>query len=937
MNFDYKLHNKINLYVEGRISKDDAERQKKTAKKVLKNLTKYPGQIIADEVGMGKTFVALAVASSIAIADDRPVVIMIPANLKRKWPRDYKRYLEFCVPEEMRERLKFGVAENGVQFLKYLDDPPERRKSIVFMTHGSLTRTLSDGWVKLAIIQRALRGRHNTKMIRKILHRFLGDLLFMRWVATKHADIWEKLLNTHPSKWLKLLLKHSIDPENDNNTETDDDPVPESVIKALEKMGSKDLQEIYNALEQIPRRKTKHFNTHLKKAREIISKKVKNVWYSSMQNIDYKLPLLILDEAHHLKNSHTRLASLFHSNEALEDSTSYSKDGQLANVFERMLFLTATPFQLGHNELCSVLDRFKGITWQESTMPNGGLKSYQKLLDDLRKNLDSAQFSAVSFDATWGKLKYADLIVDGIEYNQKNNDEWWLAMMRSVNLSNTQLQARNRFNECLIKMNNAEKLLKKMVIRHLKSKVFPDTDIDRRSRFIGNTIANDTLNTENNNEGLQVKGESLLPFLLAARMAVKSGDQRSFFAEGLSSSYEAFMKTIDLDKVKDNVDTDDDIESESHEILKDERDSWYLDNISKQFSKKRNTDHPKISATVNKAINLWNSGEKVLIFCHYIQTGRALRQYISDAIKSQIIKEGVKKMKCPPSDVLDKLNDIGKRFFNEESSFMMAFSEKMFQLLKEVDNFSEEDKQKLISVIQRFLRTPSFLVRFFPIQDKIWKAGAVTEAFNKTDSSELSLEDLIKNFIQFIDKNCNSHERQEYLNSLKSIDTGDITAKHIDESEDVNFSPIVRLVNGSTRQSTRQTLMLTFNTPFFPEILVASSVMAEGVDLQLNCRYIIHHDLCWNPSTLEQRTGRIDRIGAKAELCGQSINVYLPYVAETQDEKMYRVVIDRERWFNIVMGEKFKIDVSGTDKLAERIILPDRIIQELQFRLECKL
>ena len=51
---------------------------------------------------------------------------------------------------------------------------------------------------------------------------------------------------------------------------------------------------------------------------------------------------------------------------------------------------------------------------------------------------------------------------------------------------------------------------------------------------------------------------------------------------------------------------------------------------------------------------------------------------------------------------------------------------------------------------------------------------------------------------------------------------------------------------------------------------------------------------------------------------------------------MYRVVIDRERWFNIVMGEKFKIDVSGTDKLAERIILPERIIQELQFRLECK-
>ena len=44
----------------------------------------------------------------------------------------------------------------------------------------------------------------------------------------------------------------------------------------------------------------------------------------------------------------------------------------------------------------------------------------------------------------------------------------------------------------------------------------------------------------------------------------------------------------------------------------------------------------------------------------------------------------------------------------------------------------------------------------------------------------------------------------------------------------------------------------------------------------------------WNPSTLEQRTGRIDRIGAKVERCGRPVHVYLPYVAETQDEKMYR-------------------------------------------------
>lgn len=84
---------------------------------------------------------------------------------------------------------------------------------------------------------------------------------------------------------------------------------------------------------------------------------------------------------------------------------------------------------------------------------------------------------------------------------------------------------------------------------------------------------------------------------------------------------------------------------------------------------------------------------------------------------------------------------------------------------------------------------------------------------------------------------------------------------------------------------------------------------------------------------LEQRTGRVDRIGSKAERCGQPIRVYLPYLAETQDEKQYRVVMDRERWFSVVMGEKFKVDARSTEKLARRIPLPESVAEELAFRL----
>ena len=81
---------------------------------------------------------------------------------------------------------------------------------------------------------------------------------------------------------------------------------------------------------------------------------------------------------------------------------------------------------------------------------------------------------------------------------------------------------------------------------------------------------------------------------------------------------------------------------------------------------------------------------------------------------------------------------------------------------------------------------------------------------------------------------------------------------------------------------------------------------------------MIHHDLSWNPSTLEQRTGRVDRIGAKAELVPGRSRCSSPYIAATQDEKRYRVVMDRERWFQVIMGEDYRVDEASLDRLAEQ-------------------
>lgn len=47
-------------------------------------------------------------------------------------------------------------------------------------------------------------------------------------------------------------------------------------------------------------------------------------------------------------------------------------------------------------------------------------------------------------------------------------------------------------------------------------------------------------------------------------------------------------------------------------------------------------------------------------------------------------------------------------------------------------------------------------------------------------------------------------------------------------------------------------------------VLVCTDVAAEGVDLQF-CRLVVNYDLPWNPMRIEQRIGRIDRIGQQSK------------------------------------------------------------------------
>jgi hypothetical protein len=99
-------------------------------------------------------------------------------------------------------------------------------------------------------------------------------------------------------------------------------------------------------------------------------------------------------------------------------------------------------------------------------------------------------------------------------------------------------------------------------------------------------------------------------------------------------------------------------------------------------------------------------------------------------------------------------------------------------------------------------------------------------------------------------------------------------------------------------------------------VLVANEVMQEGLDLHHHCRRVVHHDLAWNPAQLEQCVGRVDRLGSLIQRLRDrkpetTLDVLMPLVANTIDERLERTVRLRERWLEFLLGAAPRIDEYG--------------------------
>ncbi|AVP97757.1 hypothetical protein C7S18_11355 [Ahniella affigens] len=103
----------------------------------------------------------------------------------------------------------------------------------------------------------------------------------------------------------------------------------------------------------------------------------------------------------------------------------------------------------------------------------------------------------------------------------------------------------------------------------------------------------------------------------------------------------------------------------------------------------------------------------------------------------------------------------------------------------------------------------------------------------------------------------------------------------------------------SGQSKNRQRLILGFNSPFYPNVLVATSVFQEGVNLHVQCRKVHHYGIAGSPGANEQRVGRVDRLfGRVNELLKQQgkaeLQIAYPFLQGSVDEDQVASFIARK-------------------------------------------
>ena len=123
-------------------------------------------------------------------------------------------------------------------------------------------------------------------------------------------------------------------------------------------------------------------------------------------------------------------------------------------------------------------------------------------------------------------------------------------------------------------------------------------------------------------------------------------------------------------------------------------------------------------------------------------------------------------------------------------------------------------------------------------------------------------------------------------------------------------------IHGGVAREERRVIQERFTQDKDCLILVATDAAGEGINLQ-RAHLLVNYDLPWNPNRIEQRFGRVHRIG-QTEVC----HMWNLVADETREGQVYRRLLDKLSEMRDTLGKDQVFDVLGD-------VLPGRELRDL--------
>lgn len=133
----------------------------------------------------------------------------------------------------------------------------------------------------------------------------------------------------------------------------------------------------------------------------------------------------------------------------------------------------------------------------------------------------------------------------------------------------------------------------------------------------------------------------------------------------------------------------------------------------------------------------------------------------------------------------------------------------------------------------------------------------------------------------------------------------------------------VVVIHGGIAREARRAAIAAFNSDPTVRVMIANDAAGEGVNLQRGAHLMVNYDLPWNPNRLEQRFGRIHRIG-QTEVC----HLWNLCAGNTREGEVYRRLLEKLEEARAALGGKV-YDVLG--ELFEGHALRDLLVDAIRY------